>query len=85
MQFSFVPNPSLLWSTLGILLFCHTVSFPFRIGRSDDVLFIVKECKDAVINIYFQKENLNIFQEDGKPNPFWTSSYPVSNSVLAQS
>ena len=41
-----------------------------RIGRSDDVLFIVKECKDAGINIYFQKENLNIFQEDGKPNPF---------------
>ena len=26
-----------------------------RIGRSDDVLFIVKECKDAGINIYFQK------------------------------
>ena len=41
-----------------------------RIGRSDDVLYIVKECKDAGINIYFQKENLKIFQEDGKPNPF---------------
>ena len=41
-----------------------------RIGRSDDVLYIVKECKDAGINIYFQKENLNIFMEDGKPNPF---------------
>lgn len=41
-----------------------------RIGRSDDVLYIVKECKDAGINIYFQKENLNIFLEDGKPNPF---------------
>ena len=41
-----------------------------RIGRSDDVLFIVRECKEAGINIYFQKENLNIFQEDGKPNPF---------------
>lgn len=41
-----------------------------RIGRSDDVLFIVKECKDAGINIYLQKENLNILQEDGKPNPF---------------
>ena len=27
-----------------------------RIGRSDDVLFIVKECKDAGINIYFQKD-----------------------------
>lgn len=41
-----------------------------RLGRSDDVLYVVKECKDAGINIYFQKENLNIFQEDGKPNPF---------------
>ena len=41
-----------------------------RIGRSDDVLFIVRECKEAGINIYFQKENLNIFMEDGKPNPF---------------
>ncbi len=41
-----------------------------RIGRSDDVLFIVRECKEAGIDIYFQKENLHIFQEDGKPNPF---------------
>ena len=41
-----------------------------RLGRSDDVLYVVKECKDAGINIFFQKENLNIFQEDGKPNPF---------------
>lgn len=41
-----------------------------RIGRSDDVLYVVKECKDAGINIYFQKENISIFQPDGKPNPF---------------
>lgn len=41
-----------------------------RMGRSDDVLYVVKECKDAGINIFFQKENLNIFMEDGKPNPF---------------
>ena len=34
------------------------------------MLFIVRECKEAGINIYFQKENLNIFMEDGKPNPF---------------
>lgn len=40
-----------------------------RMGRSDDVLYIVKECKDAGINIFFQKENLNIFQEDGTPSP----------------
>ena len=40
-----------------------------RVGRSDDVLYVVKECRDAGINIYFQKENMNIFQEDGKPSP----------------
>ena len=30
---------------------------------------MVKECKDAGINIFFQKENINIFQEDGTPSP----------------
>lgn len=40
-----------------------------RLGRSDDVLYVVKECKDAGINIFFQKENMNIFQEDGTPSP----------------
>lgn len=39
-----------------------------RMGRSDDVLYVVKECKDAGINIFFQKENMNIFQEDGNPS-----------------
>ena len=42
-----------------------------RLGRNvDEVLANVKYCKDNGINIYFQKENLNIFMEDGKPNPF---------------
>ena len=40
-----------------------------RLGRSDDVLYVVKECKDAGINIFFQKENINIFMEDGTPSP----------------
>lgn len=40
-----------------------------RMGRSDDVLYIVKECRDHNINIYFQKENMNIFQENGEPSP----------------
>lgn len=31
-----------------------------RLGRSDDVLYVVKECKDA---------GINIFQEDGTPSP----------------
>lgn len=41
-----------------------------RIGRSDDVLYVVKECKDAGINIFFMKENISIFQPNGKANPF---------------
>ena len=41
-----------------------------RLGRSDDVLYVVKECKDAGINIFFQKENINIFMENGEPSPF---------------
>ena len=40
-----------------------------RLGRSDDVLYVVKECKDAGINIFFQKENINIFMENGNPSP----------------
>ena len=42
-----------------------------RLGRNvDEVLANVKFCKDTNINIYFQKENLNIFQPDGTKNPF---------------
>lgn len=42
-----------------------------RLGRNvDEVLANVKRCKDAHLNIYFQKENLSIFQPDGSKNPF---------------
>ena len=42
-----------------------------RLGRNvDEVLDNVKFCKDNNINIYYQKENLNIFQPDGTKNPF---------------
>lgn len=42
-----------------------------RLGRNvDEVLANVRFCKDNNINIYFQKENLNIFQPDGTKNPF---------------
>lgn len=42
-----------------------------RLGRNvDEVLANVKRCKDAHLNIYFQKENLSIFQADGTKNPF---------------
>ena len=44
-----------------------------RLGRNvDEVLANVKFCKDNNLNIYFQKENLSIFQEDGTKNPFLT-------------
>lgn len=42
-----------------------------RLGRNvDEVLANVKRCKDNDLNIYFQKENLSIFQADGSKNPF---------------
>ena len=42
-----------------------------RLGRNvDEVLANVKRCKDAHLNIYFQKENLSIFQPDGSKNAF---------------
>lgn len=42
-----------------------------RLGRNvDEVLANVKRCKDAHLNIYFQKENLSIFQADGSKNQF---------------
>lgn len=42
-----------------------------RLGRNvDEVLANVKRCKDNNLNIFFQKENLSIFQPDGSKNPF---------------
>lgn len=42
-----------------------------RLGRNvDEVRANVKRCKDNNLNIYFQKENLSIFQADGTKNPF---------------
>lgn len=42
-----------------------------RLGRNvDEVLANVMRCKDNNLNIYFQKENLSIFQADGSKNPF---------------
>ena len=44
-----------------------------RLGRKvDEVLENVKFCKDHHLNIYFQKENLAIFNPDGSENPFLT-------------
>ncbi len=44
-----------------------------RLGRKvDEVLENVKYCKDHHLNIYFQKENLSIFNNDGTENPFLT-------------
>ena len=42
-----------------------------RLGRNvDEVLATVRYCKERKLNIYFQKENLNLFQPDGQKNPF---------------
>lgn len=42
-----------------------------RLGRNtDDVLRNVMYCKEAGLNVYFQKEQFSIFTADGKPHPF---------------
>lgn len=44
-----------------------------RLGRNvDEVLANVRLCKEKKLNIYFQKENINIFNSDGSVNPFLT-------------
>ena len=44
-----------------------------RLGRNvDDVLSNVKLCKEHQLNVYFQKEQLSIFNSDGKEHPFLT-------------
>ena len=42
-----------------------------RLGRNvDDVLSNVKLCKENHLNVYFQKEQLSIFNDDGGEHPF---------------
>ena len=44
-----------------------------RLGRNvDDVLANVQRCKEHHLNVYFQKEQLSIFNSDGKEHPFLT-------------
>ena len=44
-----------------------------RLGRNvDDVLSNVKLCKENRLNVYFQKEQLSIFNADGREHPFLT-------------
>ncbi len=54
---------------IGILL----ISELSRLGRNvDDVLYNVRLCKEKHLNVYFQKEQLSIFNADGKEHPFLT-------------
>lgn len=44
-----------------------------RLGRNvDDVLANVQLCKEHHLNVYFQKEQLSIFDASGKEHPFLT-------------
>ncbi len=44
-----------------------------RLGRNaDDVLTNVRLCKEKHLNVYFQKEQLSIFNDNGKEHPFLT-------------
>ena len=52
---------------------CLLISELSRLGRNvDEVLANVRFCKEHHLNIYFQKENIFIFDKSGKENPFLT-------------
>lgn len=53
-----------------------------RLGRSvDDVLSNVRLCKEKELNVYFQKENLSIFDDKGNAHPFLTIFIAVLGTV----
>ena len=50
------------------IILCSELS---RLGRNcDEVLKNVLHCKDTHTNLYFQKENLSLFNADGSENPY---------------
>lgn len=50
------------------IILCSELS---RLGRNcDEVLKNVLHCKDFHINLYFQKENISLFNADGTENPY---------------
>ena len=56
-------------NNIGVLL----ISELSRLGRNvDEVLANVRFCKEHHLNVYFQKENITIFDSEGKENPFLT-------------
>ncbi len=55
-----------------------------RLGRNvDDVLSNVRLCKENHLNVYFQKEQLSIFNADGKEHPFLTIFIAVLGTCAA--
>ena len=50
------------------IILCSELS---RLGRNcDEVLKNVLHCKDVHLNLYFQKENISLFNADGTENPY---------------
>ena len=53
-----------------------------RLGRDvDEVLKNVMSCKENKLNVYFQKENLSIFDDSGKEHPFLTIFIAILGTV----
>ena len=53
-----------------------------RLGRNvDEVLKNVMLCKEKKLNVYFQKESLSIFDDQGKEHPFLTIFIAILGTV----
>ncbi|MCQ2345643.1 MAG: recombinase family protein [Paludibacteraceae bacterium] len=67
-------------NTIDILL----LSELSRLGRcADEVLANVRFAKENHLNIYFQKENIFIYDKDGKENPFLTIMVAVLGTAAS--
>ena len=56
-----------------------------RLGRDvDEVLKNVMLCKENKLNVYFQKENLSIFDDSGKEHPFLLTIFIAILGTVAQ-
>ena len=55
-----------------------------RLGRNvDEVLSSIRWCKENKLNIYLQKENISIYDRDGKENPYLTIMIAVLGTAAS--
>ena len=63
------------------IILCSELS---RLGRNcDEVLKNVLHCKEVRLNLFFQKENISLFNADGSENPYVNiiKEFPILGTI----